>query len=68
MIIIVYFIYLHFKYYPLSPLQTLCPIPPYPASMKVLPHPPTCLTALAFLYTGASNLHRTKDLPPTDAR
>ena len=48
-----------------SPLQTPNSIPPYPASMRVLPHPPThsCLTALAFLYTGASSLHRTKGLP-----
>ena len=48
-----------------SPLQTSYPILCYPASMRVLPHPPThsCLTALAFLYTGASNLHRTKGLP-----
>jgi len=46
-----------------SPLQTPYPIPPNPASMKLLPYPPThsCLTALAFLYTGASSFHRTKD-------
>ena len=51
--------------FPVSPLQTPYPIPPYPASMRVLPHPPThsCLTSLAFLYTEASNLHRTKGLP-----
>ena len=42
----------------LSPFQV-----PYPASMRVLPHPAThsCLTNLAFLYTGASSLHRTKN-------
>ena len=48
-----------------SPLQ---PPPhkiiPYPTSKWLLPHPPThsCLTALAFLYTGVPSLHRTKDL------
>ena len=43
----------------LSPFQV-----PNPASMRVLPHPAThsCLTNLAFLYTGASSLHRTKSL------
>ena len=47
-----------------SPLQPPYPTPPYPASMRVLPHPlpDSCLTALAFLYTGASSLHRTKGL------
>ena len=40
--------------------QTLIPSPS--ASMRVLPYPPTHshLTALAFPYTGASSLHRTK--------
>jgi hypothetical protein len=49
---------------PVSPLEPLYPIPPYPASMRVLPHPPihSHLTALAFLYTGASSLHRNKGL------
>ena len=48
-----------------SSLQTPYPIPHYPASIRVLPNPPThsCLTALAFLYTRASSLHRTKGLP-----
>ena len=48
-----------------SPLQTPYPISPYLASMRVLPHPPnhSCLTTLAFLYTGASSLHRAKGLP-----
>ena len=47
-----------------STLQIPCPITPPPASMRVLPHPPThsLLTDLAFPYTGASSLHRTKDL------
>jgi hypothetical protein len=42
--------------FPISPLQASYPIPPYPASMRRLPHPPTHshFTALAFLYTGAS--------------
>ena len=46
----------------ISPLQTTYPIPSYPASMRVLPHPPTHshLTGLAFLYTEASSLHRNK--------
>jgi hypothetical protein len=37
---------------------------PYSASIRVLLHPPThsCLTALAFLYTKASILQRTKGL------
>jgi hypothetical protein len=41
------------------------PIPPYPASLRVLPHPLTlsCLTVLAFLFFGASSLHRTKGFP-----
>ena len=48
-----------------SPLQTPYPIPNYPASMRVLPHPPThsSLTTLGFLYTEASSLHRTKGIP-----
>jgi hypothetical protein len=38
--------------------------------MRVLPHPPThsCVTALAFLYTGASSFHRTTGLPSCDAK
>jgi hypothetical protein len=49
--------------FPVSPLQSPSPSP---ASTRVFPHPPTqltthsCLTALVFLYTGASSLHRTK--------
>ena len=41
------------------------PSPLPPASMSVLSHPLThsYLTATAFPYTGASNLHRTKGLP-----
>ena len=57
--------YLLFKYHHLSqfPLRnppSLIPVPP--ASMRVLPHPPTHshLTVLAFPYTGASSFHRTK--------
>ena len=50
--------------FPVSPLQSLYSIPPYPASVRVLLHPPThsCLTSLAFLYIGASRFHRTKGL------
>jgi hypothetical protein len=57
-----YFIFLHFKCYPLSwfpfcksPL--LCFYEGVPAPTH------SCLTTLALLYTGASSLHRTKDLP-----
>ena len=50
--------------FPMSPLQTANPIPPYPASVRVFPNPAThsYLTALAFLYIGASSLHRAKYL------
>ena len=46
-----------------SPLQPHCPILMYPASMRELPYPPTHshLATLAFLYTGALSLYRTKD-------
>jgi hypothetical protein len=61
-----YFLYLHFKYppFPISPLEALYPIPPPPASMRVLPYPPThsFLPTLAFPYIGASSLHRTNGL------
>ena len=45
-----------------SLLETPYPIVPLPASMRVLPDPPThfCLPALTVPYTGASNPHRTK--------
>jgi hypothetical protein len=38
--------------------------PPHPASMRLFPHSPTysCFPTLAFSYTGASNLHKTKGL------
>ena len=51
--------------FPVSSLKAPYCIPPYPASMRVLPNPPThsCLTALGFLYTGAPSLHRTQGLP-----
>ena len=50
--------------FPVSPPETPYPILPPPASMRVLPHPPThfCLPILAFPYTGALSLHRTKGL------
>jgi hypothetical protein len=66
-IFIGYFIYLHFKYYSLSQFPSANPssllLPP--ASMKMLPHPPThsCLTTLASFYSGASSLDRVKGLP-----
>lgn len=41
--------------FPVSPLQIPNFVPPYPNH--------SCLTTLAFLYTGASSLHRTKGLP-----
>ena len=49
--------------FPVSPPETSYPFPP-PASMKACPHPLThsCLPTLAFPYTGASSLHRTKGL------
>jgi hypothetical protein len=62
-----YFICLHFKRYPLSWFP-LCKSP-IPSSLMLLlwgcSHPCTysSLIALAFLYTGASSLHRTKGLP-----
>ena len=51
--------------FPVFSLQTPYPIPFYPASMRVLPHPPahTCLTILEFLYTWTLSLHRNKGLP-----
>ena len=66
-----YFIYLHFKCYPLSPLGT--PIP-FLLSLLLwgcsLTQTPTnsCLPTLASTYTGTSSLPRTKAYPPTDAR
>ena len=59
------FLYLHFKCYPFSqsPPQTLSH-PHLPASMRMFPHPPTQshLPALAFPFSRASSLHRTKGL------
>ena len=58
------FIFQMLSPFPVSPPQTPYPILPLPASMRVLPHPPnhSCLPALAFPYTAASRLHRTKGL------
>ena len=62
-----YFAYLHFKCYPLSwfllqnsPIQS-----PPPASTRVITHPTAYFhfTTLAFPYTGALSLNRTKGLP-----
>jgi hypothetical protein len=49
---------------PVSPPQTPYSVPHPPASMRVLPHPTThsCFLDMAFLYTGASSLPRTKGL------
>jgi hypothetical protein len=61
-----YFLYLHFKYFPLSrsPLRKPPIPPPSPASMRVLPYPPIHdpLPALAFPYTAALNTLRLKGL------
>ena len=50
--------------FPVSPMETPYLLTPPPASMWVLPHPPTHshLPALAFTYTGALSLHGTKGL------
>jgi hypothetical protein len=65
-----YFLYLHFKYtnpFPVSPPQPPLSHPLSPCFYQDAPlptHPPTHshLTALEFLYTGASSLHMTKHL------
>lgn len=51
--------------FPVSPPQISYSIPTPPASIRVLPYPLThcSLTTLAFPYTGASSLQRTKSLP-----
>ena len=51
--------------FPVSPPEIPELLLPAPASMRVLPNPLThsCLTVLASPYTGASSLHRAKDLP-----
>jgi hypothetical protein len=56
--------------FPVSSLQTPYLIPLYPASVRVLLLPTTysCLTALAFFYTGASNLTEPRAFPLIDAR
>lgn len=58
-----YFMYLHFKFYLLSP--SLISLPPPPASMRVLPLPTTHsnLNALALPYIRETSLHRTKGFP-----
>ena len=61
-----YFLYLHFKRYPLSSLPSGNPLfhSPPPASMRVLPYTCThsCLPAQAFPSTGALKPHKTKSL------
>jgi hypothetical protein len=51
--------------FPVSPLQAPYSIPAQLASMRVLKHLLThsCLSSLAFLYTGSSIPYRTKGLP-----
>jgi hypothetical protein len=56
-----YFLYLYFKCnvnFLVSLLKISYPIPPPPAQQSTLSHFPV----LAFPYTGASSLHRTKGL------
>jgi hypothetical protein len=63
-----YFLYLHFKYYPLPPFHShprnFLSYPPFSCFYEGVPHPLThsCLPAMAFPYTGASSLQRTKGL------
>jgi hypothetical protein len=50
----------------LNPIAHPCHLPlPLPPFCEHAPHPPihSCLTSLAFPYTGASSLHRTNGLP-----
>jgi hypothetical protein len=51
-----------------SPSEIPYPISPPPASMRVLPHPPThsCLPTLAFPHTGSSTTLRPRAAPPTE--
>jgi hypothetical protein len=68
-----HFLYLNVKCYPLSQFcphsRNPHPIPPSPASMRVLPHPPTHshLTALASSYAEALASTRPRAFPPIDA-
>ena len=58
-----------FSPFQVSASETPYSIPPPPAYMRVLPHPPTysCLPALVFLYTGVtSNLSGPRVSPPTN--
>ena len=49
--------------FPVSPLKTLYPIPPPPASIRICPHPPTLPSLPSLpLETGASSPHKTKGL------
>ena len=59
----IFFIYISNGFpFPGLPFRTPYPILPPPASMRVLPHPPTHshLPALAFPYTGVLNPLRHK--------
>ena len=61
-----YFIHLHFKCYPFPGFPSANTLfqPPLPYFHEDAPLWPiySCLTAVAFLYTGTANLHRTKGL------
>jgi hypothetical protein len=59
------FVWNNKKPLPVFHVQNHYPIPNIPASMRVLLHAPTHshLSTLAFPYTGALILHRTKGLP-----
>ena len=61
--LLVYWVFYLFTFQMLS--LSRFPLPPPPASMKVLPYQLTHshLTSLTFLYTGAWGLHMTKGLP-----
>jgi hypothetical protein len=77
--LIEYFLYLHFKCYPLfkspRPLGAPYPNSPPSPSMRVLPHPPAhppthplLPPALTFPYTGTWAFTGPRAPPPTDAR
>ena len=59
-----------FSPFQVSPLETSYSIQPPTLSIRVLQHPPTnsCLPALAFTYTGASELPVPRAAPPTDVQ
>jgi hypothetical protein len=56
------------SFFPVPPLETSYPISSYPSSLSVFPLPThcSCLTALAFLYTGHQAFIGPMASPPTD--